>query len=658
MAECLGEGAGDLLAIQALSDSNYTSSVVWSKFKNLPVENSKFSQDITFQPQPPSTKVPAVDVKRALNAGPKAGPGCAKKQRVDPRQANNAERDCHRQFVRMGYSLPIPIQEIVHETESGPITTHWVKVTSYFAHFLKRAPYLLCGGSGEDLRYRLKCFWAAFRCHHPDHEVYTRHSNDLDCTIPFCFHGDEGKGPKRSNFMDFAVETPLGLFLQDDYFTCTCCDEIMQCQRYLVPQPKQPVEEVGWDTECCVRSMTHNATGHSYLKRYLVFGLPHAWYKEGRDHILNKHLQLAVEDACDFFENGVEVNGTTYFGAYLGLKGDLKFHKEVTLGLSRSYANMGRRRDLMMCSLCWAGLPQFPFEEVDEVPAWSTTEFRDRPWIGNPVLTGLPFDQQKPEFALKLDPFHVMKVGFSRDVVGSVILTLCRLGYFDFEDEGTKAIPDRLKRAFGAFKLYCAGEHRSPACRSFTKAFFNCKTSNQSPWANAKGSDVSLMLRWLTFFVPVLLAQGDFKDHGHKILLKVMNKLMEDIRTFHGICQSHGLFLDRPCGQRLHQLIMMIGKSYHWLARQVLSLHIVGFSVKPKYHCLKHIAFQLRRELESSSKFIWNPLGYNCEGNEDHVGRVCKLGRSVSTRTISKRVIQRYFLKTKALIRRHRDSLN
>ena len=94
--------------------------------------------------------------------------------------------------------------------------------------------------------------------------------------------------------------------------------------------------------------------------------------------------------------------------------------------------------------------------------------------------------------------------------------------------------------------------------------------------------------------------------------------------------------------------------SHNW---KMLDLQLAGFSLKPKFHCLKHLAYQLRKEIMSGKRFCLSPLAYNCEGNEDHVGRVCKLGRSVSTRTISKRVIERYFLKTKALIRRHQTSL-
>lgn len=582
-------------------------------------------------------KVSAVNVKRTMRIGSQTF--CAKKQRVDVRKADNAERDCHRKFNRMGFSLPIRIREAVHETETGTITTNYVSMTDYVEYFLRKAPFLLFGGNGDDAHDRLASFWRAFRSHHPQHEVYSTHGDALHKVIPYCFHGDEGKGPKRATFMDFSFETPFGLELSES--SCSCSTELAND----LPQD-------------LALTMSHNAKGHSYLKRYLLFGLPHAWYKDGKDHIMEKHLELVSENARQFFHNGVSLpDGDVFYGAFIGLKGDLKFHKDVTVGLKRCYANMGSKNHLMMCSFCHAGLQRYPFEETDEVPQWSETMFVDRPWDVDPFVSSIPFDSQKPEFGLKLDPFHVMKVGFNRDVIGSIVFILLRLGYFDFTEEDSLAVPARLARAWGLFKLWTTVERKSPGCRSFTRSFFNAMTASNSPWVNAKGSDCTLMLKWLAFFLPLTL-QTVPKAQEHKNLFKVMLQLTESILAFQNHCEKHGLFLRQECGQKLHGLVMTITRSYHWLARQALTLKIAGFSVKPKFHSLKHIAFQLRTELQSTdSDYCVNPQCYNCEGNEDHVGRVCKLGRNVSTRTIGRRVLQRYFLKTRALITRHKDTL-
>ena len=88
----------------------------------------------------------------------------------------------------------------------------------------------------------------------------------------------------------------------------------------------------------------------------------------------------------------------------------------------------------------------------------------------------------------------------------------------------------------------------------------------------------------------------------------LMCQLTNDILNLHRNLQTHGLFLQRECAQRLHQLIMKIAKSYHWLARQVMVLQVAGFSLKAKYHCLKDIAYQLRKEIVSCSEFCASTL--------------------------------------------------
>ena len=316
-----------------------------------------------------------------------------------------------------------------------------------------------------------------------------------------------------------------------------------------------------------------------------------------------------AENAQDFFERGVcGANGEVFYGVFIGLKGDLKFHKDITVGLTRSYANMGRTRHLMMCSYCFAGLEAYPFEETDEEPEWSQTLHAARPWERDPVLCSIPFDSQHPEFSLKLDPFHILKVGFNRDVVGSIIVTVARLQYFDFSDDESMGIPARLKRAHELFRLWCSTSHKSPGLRSFTTAFFNIKGQSSSPWTNSKGSDSTLLLKWLNFFLAITLQTVPRAQQDRKDLFKVMIQLVRNILDLQQLCQEHGLFMPKPCGERLHYLITTICRSYHWLARKVILMMISGFSLKPKYHALKHIAYQLRRELQTtSSQFVFKP---------------------------------------------------
>ena len=81
---------------------------------------------------------------------------------------------------------------------------------------------------------------------------------------------------------------------------------------------------------------------------------------------------------------------------------------------------------------------------------------------------------------------------------------------------------------------------------------------------------------------------------------------------------------------------------------------MISFALKPKYHGLKQLAWDLKIQIERGSPLVLSPNMNSCESNEDCVGRICVLARRVSTRTIGFRVIQRFFLKSRALFVRHR----
>ena len=309
-----------------------------------------------------------------------------------------------------------------------------------------------------------------------------------------------------------------------------------------------------------------------------------------------------------------------------------------------------------MCHLCYAGDPNYPFEEVDDEPGWASTLFQSRPWEENgPQLGFIPYDRfGRQEGMFRHDHlFHLFKVGMSRDVVGSLIVLYARLSFFDSDDcaDGeSKDINDRLARAFGSFKLWCLQDKKSPGCRSFTRSFLNCKTFAQSPWSNSKGSDSTLLLKWLLWFTGLQLS---LDTQGFEQFFKTARKVIESILGMHKICETHGLFLDRACAQLLYVKMMTIARGYHALARLAMSFFMVGFAVKPKYHGLKHAAYKLRLALKKGAPKMLSPNFASCESNEDHVGKISSLARKVSTRTIGHRILQRYFLKSRALFQRH-----
>lgn len=567
------------------------------------------------------------------------------------REATNAERDCHKKFTRLGFSLPIPIETINHEIGRSVLTTRWVKVSSWLQYFLSRAPSSL-GLATVGFQSQCKAFWDMYQYFHPTHVIYTS-GKTLSTCVPISLYGDEGKGPKRANYLDVTWETPFGL--EEFQGRCNCTQELQQFPQGVVPS--SGVSNVGRHTSSVAicRKMSTTQKGHSYLTRRLVFGLPSYQYKANKE-ILVEHMHRLALDMVSLFETGVRVNTgndqTTYYGVLIGIKGDMKFHAE-TAGFTRCYSNLSKKGNTNpMCAWCLAGSPDLPFEEVETVPAWVNSLFVERPWLENnsPQLAAIPFDSGRPEYSFKLDMFHLLKVGLSRDVTGSLIIILCRLGFFDMADCDGRDLPSRLERAHGNFKLFCLEHKKCPGLRSFSRSFFNYQTTACTPWSNSKGSDTTLLVKWLAWFIGLQLATD---SQGVERFLKIGRQVLLNVTGLHKICETHGLFLERECAQRLYIHILAVCRGYHQLARQALSFRMIAFGVKPKYHAIKHVLWEIRRQIVGSSPLILNPAAWGCEQNEDHVGRVSSLSRRVSVRTLTLRVHQRYFLKTRALLVRN-----
>lgn len=505
-------------------------------------------------------QVTATNVKRAL--------------RVGKRHVVNAERDCHNKFTKLGFSLPVPIQTATHECGSQVLTMNWVKVSDWLKYLLEKPSVL--GMVTVGLREQCKEFWRLYRAVHPSHTVFSS-QKDLSFCLPLVLYGDEGRGPKRASFLDFCFETPFGLLGSFEPTAKGCSCDSFEWPQSLICPGFGPFER---DSDVAARC-PHNQKAHSYLTRHLIFGLASYLYKQ-HPHIVETHLRLVSEDMRELYDTGVQVGQgdekETWWGVLIGIKGDLKFQAEVVGCFNRSHATL-KDPGWGMCPYCLAGSLRCSFEEIDQDPSWTETLFESRPWDAAPVLTTVPFDQERPEFVFKLDLFHVMKVGLSRHVVGSLIIILSKLGYFDLDPHGAEShdINDRLSRAHGLFKLWCAGVGKSPGLRSFTRTFMNCKTFSCAPWANSKGSDTTLLVAWLTFFISLTL-QGLTQDHGDRFFLSVAKTVLENIKGMHQVCESHGLWLDRSCGQNLYARMILVAKGYNVLAKQGIDLGIVtGF---------------------------------------------------------------------------------
>ena len=552
----------------------------------------------------------------------------------------NASRDVHDMLSTFNLGLKVPRECISYAVDTGeaPIKLPWIRPSQWVTFLVAKYPEAMFGIANQ-VGGQLQAFWECYRESHPGHEVFC--SSRLRRTIPLLLHGDEGRYLKRSNYLIMTIESCLGRPVSK--MQCCTCKDDPALSRYndldVEPHPKR-----------ARASKQHcNSKGHPYLSKFLCCGMATKEYKE-HPELMFEAFRLLTEDLEDLCSNGVEIPGYGHFyGGFLGLKGDMAFHHNIG-HLTRSYRNLGKERDFAMCHLCLAGEQHVPFESVQDTPAWEDTFCVSEPWPEDdpPSLSNIPFDPLCRPAMFRLDVFHLWKVGLGRDLVGSGVVVLCLLGYFDFDDGCTQNIDDRLDRAHSCFRLWCLGASKTAALRSFTKLNFNCQTLAKFPWANVKGSDCSLLSRWLLFF---LRAQVKPKPANKKLIQALTGTLQSSI-TFFEVLHSHKLWLPRHCAQRAQHALSTTIRGYMFCAVQAKSLQIRAFGIKPKFHGLHHVSQEMLHALRGGAEWILSPLAFSCESNEDMVGKVSRLARRVSARLVNKRVFDRLMFKTKALFLR------
>ena len=549
-------------------------------------------------------------------------------------------------LTRAGMAIEVRRDSMPFQVEDGSfIDTPIVKPSSWLRIILKKYKSLLFPHG--NLEQELNSFWKCFEYIQPGHVVFQSPSSRerLNKTLPILLHGDEGRYLKKGNYMIATIECMLGS-TPTKCRPCSCSAD-PALQRY---EGLDDCCQHGWPSEQLLDIASKqyvNLSGNCFLSKFMLFGMKSQIYKSNPD-LVHATFDLVSKDLELLHNRGIEVGPDTFYAAVLGIKGDMKFHYQIG-NLSRSYYNVGVKENHPICALCMAGAPDIPFEDLAEGAAWEATIHTNKPWPESepPAVTQIPFEPGAEESIFRLDTFHCWKLGVGRDLVGSSLIFVALAGYFDSPGDAVN-LPDRLERCFSSFRLHCMANGKTPAVHYFSQALFNASNQRSFPWANCKGSDVTLLTSWLLFIVKLLMQSGDVQ-HEHVRYFAILRETLESTEQFFDVLYSHGLWLPRICGRRvLHHLNVML-KGYKLLAQEVKKLNVVAYSLKPKLHAMRHIAREISRQLEIQSPRILNVLAFSCEPNEDMVGHVARLSRRVSARTVNNRVLDRVCIKMKTL---------
>ena len=573
--------------------------------------------------------------------------------------SGNASTRAHSFFNRWNLSWKVPFSELKHKDQHGQeMTIYYIKPTSFVKFLLENASELVMGGivKLDDGRCQLQACWNNYRQFHPTHQLFRESHPERSTrnTLAFCFHGDEGRG-KKGNTVVMMFETCLGVGtvtnIQEkrNFVHCEYCHLRQKCAN-LFNEKEGTMKGDSQVPELC-GYQAHNTKNNSYLTKFVLSVLPNEMYKD------TGALEVVIQEICkDFkflFEHGISVKNQQWFVALTGLKGDLKWYEKIA-NLERCF-NRQIGSGLQMCHECEAGLDAMPWEDASHDPCWGGAIYQNRPWGNNaPSISIIPCDSTSPEKILRRGLFHNTKVGLLRDYVGSTILFLISLGYFRDPGPGISNARDIcLQRAHRHFMLFCTASRGKPGLRSFTPVFFNAKKQTDFGWINAKGSDVTLLMKWIP-----IVCQGFINDPVNQQHIPILTRIWKGakcVNTWQHALYNHGLWLPRHCAMVVYQELHEFLQRYNALAFDCLQdYNFTGYAMKSKFHMIAHTKHEILMMLRKRPKVKWipNPLLWSGEMNEDVVGKLARLSRRVDSRLASKRTVQLYLCKCKAVHKR------
>ena len=571
---------------------------------------------------------------------------------MKPSWKSNAQRDAWRTFQRYGLGWKVKLDEFVFNTGDGEeLIIPYINPKSYLEFLMKNHPEVVVGGAESThqcLRY-LEAFWFGYKQQHKTHELFFRRDDDeerpLRYTIPLLIHGDEGRGKRRTGTVGVFLESCIGIPQKTLRKACDCSPPLDQLNKF---NPGRSCVQRS-SLQDTAETFVTNTKNHSFLQRWPLIVIPGIVYKAYPNIIQEFHRLLAQQLRALFFEGFEGPNGRTFYGAFVGLKADMKWHTKIG-ELSRSYEHQGRKQALLCCHMCMAGQETMPWEDMSENPCWLTSVGQTRPWTAAPPIAWPPFDALQPEALFRIDPFHTCKLGVFRDMIGSCLFWWVEKGYFG--QGGT--LPSKLESAYTSFKSFCSSVRGTPALRSFTKALFMYKSRRSFPYANVKGSDATLLMRWLVLESDAFLkAPINAEDVA---TLSLMHKTATSGVAFFDCLYKHGLFLPRACAITVYVEGNRFVAGFCRLASLCLDQFCL-FAIKPKLHMFRHLLLEIRRPLLEGASLILNPIAWNCEPNEDAIGRISTLSRRLDSRHISKRILQCYLVKVWMLHKRLKRAL-
>lgn len=144
----------------------------------------------------------------------------------------------------------------------------------------------------------------------------------------------------------------------------------------------------------------------------------------------------------------------------------------------------------------------------------------------------------------------------------------------------------------------------------------------------------------------------EIRHADHQEILGVLLQMTDGILNFTSIQYSHDLWLPTKCAELMYLEGLVALRAYNYAAGHCLDLGRALFGLRPKFHLLAETVFEIRASFRKGDQWVLSPVIFNCEDNEDFIGRISRISRHVSSRQCTLRTLQRYGVAFQSKLRR------
>ena len=520
----------------------------------------------------------------------------------------NSERDTHRMTRKCRLALPVCISEAIVAGIMVPV----MLLSSWLEFLLGYNLWHTLSGlhAANDARCAAQwsSFWAAYKQVCPSHPIFARAAKgevDLSRCAALLIHGDEGRTKKKSAVFILSAHSVLGF--------------------------GSHISNPGPETYC---KQKLNWLGHTMSTRWLLGVLPKTYYEDG-DEFFQKYLEVFVTDINKIWESGVVgANGVRHHFVIINIMGDWPFLAKA-FSLSRCFANVSKQATSKqapngICHCCLADRNGFPWEDFEaEQPRWRETINQVNPFVGSPSFMNLPHDPTNPPSFIGQDCFHAWHLGAAKQFLGSCLVLLSETFF------GT-SIPKRFQKMSDDLFQWARLHKERPLIRRLTRDTIGWPSVADYPCATwSKGSTSTCILRW---FISACQRRSHLIEEGS--LLQLAFQAAREIYSFFSKSFREDVWMDR---------LKALELSYHGFAflrlhgRCAQRAHASGralFLFMPNLHRLHELFFCLYDQAQIADKCL-NSMIWNCQIEEDYIGRPSRTSRRVGVQQVIRRTMER-----------------